>query len=95
MKKSLASNMRWRHAQASLAALSKYHVRDGERFIVIGRLHFLVKSKSEEGWHCVDLETVNEDWPEGGCSCRGYQVRRTCRHVDAIFSWLESRVDAP
>jgi hypothetical protein len=71
--------------------MSKSLVHDGERFTVIGRLHFLVKSKSEAGWHCVDLETVNEDWPYGGCTCQGFQVRRTCRHVDAIMSWLDSR----
>lgn len=59
----------------------------GETFVVIGRLHFLVKSKSEDGWHCVDLEP-QDGWPEGGCTCRGYTTRKTCRHHDTILAWL-------
>lgn len=51
-------------------------------------MHFLVKSKSEDGYHCVDLEPVNEDWPDGGCTCRGYTVRKGCRHVQVIRSYL-------
>jgi hypothetical protein len=53
----------------------------GEKFQVIGRHHFLVKSKSElDAWHAVDFGYVDDDWPEGGCTCEGFQARKTCRH---------------
>lgn len=61
---------------------------EGELFIPIGRLHFLVRSKSEDGYHAVDLQAVDDDWPEGGCTCRGFTVRRECRHVRLIRSYL-------
>lgn len=64
-------------------------VSKGERILVIGRLHFLVASKSEDGWHCVDLEAVDDDWLDGGCTCQGYQVRKTCRHVDVCRALLD------
>lgn len=60
----------------------------GERIRVIGRWHFLVKSKSEDGWHCVDLEYVSIDWPDGGCTCRSYDTRRDCRHIRVIRQYL-------
>ena len=51
---------------------------------MVGRWHFLVKSKSEDGWHCVDLEPVGDDYPDGGCTCTSYRVRGDCRHVRVI-----------
>lgn len=64
---------------------------EGERIRVIGRLHFLVRSKSSmREWHVVDLEPVNVDWPEGGCSCRGYNCRRDCRHIRAVLSFVKA-----
>jgi hypothetical protein len=54
-----------------------------ERVRCIGRLHFLVKSQSEDGWHCVDLEPVDDGWPYG-CTCRGFTVRKECRHVRLV-----------
>jgi hypothetical protein len=63
----------------------------GEKLKVIGRLHFLVRSKtSMREWHCVDLEPVDADWPEGGCTCRGYNCRRTCRHHTAVLSFVKA-----
>lgn len=62
-------------------------VLGGDRFIVIGRWHFLVKSKSEDGYHCVDLEPV-EGFPEGGCTCTSFRVRGECRHVRLIREHL-------
>src|SRR3954463_6616244 len=60
----------------------------GERIRWIGRFHFLVRSKSEPGWHCVDLGYVNREWPEGGCTCDGFSARKTCRHWKAVWSLL-------
>lgn len=51
-------------------------------------MHFLVRSKSEKGWHCVDLGYVSEEWPEGGCTCEGFMARKTCRHYRAVLSAL-------
>jgi len=62
------------------------------KIVEIGRIHFLVESKSEEGWHCVDLEPVDDDWPKGGCTCRGFTVRKECSHVDAVLDLLRSQV---
>lgn len=55
----------------------------GEMIEVIGRFHFLVMSRSEDGYHVVDLEP-QEDWPDGGCTCRGFTTRRECRHFNAV-----------
>jgi hypothetical protein len=63
-----------------------------ERVRLIGRHHFLVKSKSERGvWHCVDLGYVDEDWPEGGCTCEGYSARKDCSHVRLVLTILGLR----
>ena len=64
---------------------------EGEKLVVIGRLQFLVQSKTSlRGWHCVDLEPVDQDWPEGGCTCRGYNCRRDCRHMRAVLSFVKA-----
>jgi hypothetical protein len=64
---------------------------ENEKLLVVGRLHFLVRSKtSMREWHVVDLEPVDQDWPEGGCSCRGYNCRRDCRHMRAVLSFLHA-----
>lgn len=55
---------------------------------MVGRSHFLVKSGSEPGWHCVDLGYVDESWPEGGCTCEGFSVRKTCRHYRVVLDLL-------
>lgn len=65
-----------------------YLVIRGEHVRVIGRLHYLVRSKSEDGWHCVDLEPVDDEWPDGGCTCRGFTVRKQCRHLALIHELL-------
>jgi hypothetical protein len=72
----------------SLADVGKTLRLQGETVKCIGRLHYLVKSKSEGGWHCVDLEPVGIEWPEGGCTCRGYTTRKDCRHVRVIRKHL-------
>lgn len=52
---------------------------------VIGHGHVLVRSGSEKGWHIVDLGYVDNDWPEGGCTCDGFSARKTCRHYRAVL----------
>jgi hypothetical protein len=69
-------------ARQSSREIGQSLVLRGERVICIGRLHYLVKSKSEEGYHCVDLEMVDDE--PGGCTCTSYRVRGECRHVDVI-----------
>jgi hypothetical protein len=62
----------------------------GERIRLIGSGHFLVKSRSERGaWHCVDLGFVDLDWHEGGCTCEGFSVRKTCHHWRLILRLLD------
>lgn len=75
-------------ARRSLRDLSKSLVLGSEQVVCIGRLQYLVKSKSEDGWHCVDLEPVDADWPEGGCTCRSFTTRRSCRHWTAVRKHL-------
>ena len=70
-------------------ARHKSLLHNGERIAVIGRAHFLVKSGSAKAeWHCVDLGYVNEDWPDGGCTCDGFSARRTCRHFRVVLDLL-------
>src|SRR5687768_1656238 len=62
----------------------------GKTIYVYGRHHFLVKSSSEKGvWHCVDLGYIDVDWPEGGCTCDGFSVRKTCSHYRAVLNLYE------
>jgi len=70
------------------------HVRAlGEEILVIGRWHFLVRSKSDpDGWHAVDLESV-EDAEGQHCTCESGQARKACRHeraVRAAFGLLDN-----
>ena len=81
-EKSLRLNGQKRSGPTSYVSL----VHRGERIRVIGRHHYLVKSGSEKGvWHAVDLGYVNEEWPEGGCTCDGFSARKTCRHFRVVL----------
>lgn len=67
---------------------------NGEKIKVVGRLHFLVRSRTDwNEWHSVDLEPVDVDWPHGGCTCRGYNCRRDCRHIRAVLSLVKALRD--
>jgi hypothetical protein len=60
---------------------------DGESVQPIGHRHALVESKSEPGtWHAVDFDEERQRWT---CVCKGWSVRKTCRHAVAI-----ARLDA-
>lgn len=59
---------------------------DGEEVQVTGRMQCLVRSKSNpDDWYAVDLE---ERWSPthdpGVCTCKGFEVRKHCRHVEAM-----------
>lgn len=56
--------------------------------IVLGRQHCLVKSRTGPGYHAVDLEPL-EGWPHGGCTCKGFSVRKTCFHYQLVVRWME------
>lgn len=87
MKKSKQLNVSWRVARLSQSEIGKSLARQGEKIICIGRLHYLVASKSDPGeWHCVDLEMV--DGGEGGCTCRGFVTRKDCRHWRVVKDHL-------
>lgn len=57
-------------------------VVDGESTQVIGHRHALVESKSTPGqWHAVEYDDERSRWT---CTCKGWSVRKTCRHAVAI-----------
>ena len=61
---------------------------EGERFLVVGRFHFYVESRSEPGsWHALDLEGVEGE--DGHCTCRSGTTRKWCRHEDVVLRWLK------
>lgn len=58
---------------------------DGERVLVQGLAQCLVASKSvDDEWHSVEWDEEANDWT---CTCMGWQVRHSCRHVKAISRW--------
>ena len=57
---------------------------DGEHVTWTGRKHFLVRSRSQEGHHTVEWCDDSLSWR---CSCTGFNVRKSCRHVAAIERW--------
>lgn len=68
----------------------------GEKIQIIGRWHFLVESKSEDGHHVIDLEHIYEPMNGGsklyaaekpGCTCTSWRTRSTCRHMDAVLAF--------
>lgn len=71
-----------------------YVLCQAEKIQVIGRWHFLIESKSEDGYHCIDLESIMEPMRDGtelyvgekpGCTCTSWRVRSTCRHMTAVL----------
>jgi len=73
---------------------------DGAHVRIIGRRHFLVKSRTERDvWHCVDLEVDEDrDDPEPmGCYCREYHHRSRdasmCWHLELVLEIMKDRVE--
>lgn len=55
---------------------------DGELVEVVGPRQAKVKSRSQATlWYAVDLE---DRGGEGSCTCRGFEIRKTCRHLTAL-----------
>lgn len=62
---------------------------DGELVEIVGARQARVKSRSEEGlWYAVDLE-------EERCTCKGWQVRKECRHLTAVQRFVEGTAEVP
>lgn len=61
----------------------------GDTFQSIGRLHYLVESKSGNGCYCIDLERVDHFALDGGCTCISFETRGTCRHWVKIRKYLD------
>lgn len=68
---------------------------DTERCLVQGHQQVLVASKSHAGqWHTVSFEfneqNGKEEWV---CTCRGFEIRHSCRHVKAVDRWNAGLAD--
>lgn len=66
---------------------------DGELIEIVGPRQARVKSQSQaELWYALDADSRT-------CTCRGFEIRKTCRHLDAFTGFLEGRAqtaaDAP
>lgn len=66
---------------------------DGELVEIVGPRAFKVKSQSqEELWYAVDAEA-------GRCTCRGFEIRKECRHLSAVLAFVagqgETAADVP
>jgi hypothetical protein len=65
---------------------------DGETVIVEGRMRALVESKSiADTWHVVEVDESEGNRIE--CSCRGFEIRKTCRHANMLRRWLMGTAD--
>lgn len=65
---------------------------DGETVVVEGRMRALVESKSmADTWHVVEVDEANGNRVE--CTCRGFEIRKACRHAKAIRRWLIGDAD--
>ena len=64
---------------------------DGETVLVQGRKQALVESKTTtDHWHTVEYDEELQRWT---CTCRGYEIRRRCRHARAIERWHNGEAD--
>ena len=63
---------------------------DGDEFQVVGRHQALVVSKTHPSEH--HIIEVDDDTGELRCSCRGFEIRKTCRHATKVRAWLKDEV---
>lgn len=64
---------------------------DGETVLVQGRGQALVESKSTaDVWYTVELD---DQTGRASCTCRGFEIRRKCRHAKAIERYARSEAD--
>lgn len=61
----------------------------GELVRVTGRDQALVKSRSSEGWHVVELD---DEMGVYRCSCDGFMYRGRCRHVLTIARFVSGEL---
>jgi hypothetical protein len=88
VRKSARSSYSASAARATLARIGKSIELGDDKYIIIGRLHFLVESATEDDcWYCIDLEPV-DDGELGGCTCTSFRSRGRCRHYDALTSFF-------
>lgn len=57
----------------------------------MGEMSCQVESKTTpDTWHVVEFNFEDDRWE---CTCTGYQIRHTCRHVRAIGRWWRDAAD--
>ncbi len=62
---------------------------DGEVVRVQGMRQCLVESKSvADTWYSVEIEDG-----KATCTCRGFEIRKKCRHARAIERWMSDEAD--
>lgn len=55
---------------------------DGEVAQIVGHFQLLVQSRSNpDEWHSTGWD---DDWLNYVCTCKGWMVRKKCRHVAAV-----------
>lgn len=71
---------------------------EARRVMVIGRLHFIVESRTTRNiWYAVDLEP-DEEGNGLGCECEGFQIGGSCWHMMLIAKmmrgneWIYQRI---
>lgn len=63
---------------------------DGEVVRVQGRQQCLVESKTtEDTWYSVEID----EHGKASCTCRGYEIRKKCRHARAVERWMNDEAD--
>lgn len=62
---------------------------DGELIEIVGPTAAKVKSQSQpELWYALDADART-------CTCRGFEIRKTCRHMEAFLAFLAGRAQTP
>lgn len=61
---------------------------DGDMVEIVGPRQAKVQSKSQPTiWYAVDLDAHT-------CTCKGYEIRKACRHYDAVEGFVSGRTQA-
>jgi hypothetical protein len=62
---------------------------DGELVETVGPRAFRVKSQSQPDlWYAVDVDAP-------ACGCKGFEIRRRCRHLDVLAAFVVGGGDTP
>jgi len=58
---------------------------DGDMVEIVGPRQAKVASKSQQGmWYAVDLD-------DGTCTCKGFEIRKNCRHLEAVTGFVSGQ----